>query len=90
MAELCAELNLLHCVDPFESSSVYGEVVYWRLHGRGGYFYTYTEDEIAWLAQQALAQTAAGKQRVCIFFNNTSMKNDALRLQSLLAACLPQ
>ncbi len=84
VADLCAEFNLLHCVDPFQTSSVYGDLVYWRLHGKGGYFYTYSQDEIAWLAQQAFAQIDAGRQRVCILFNNTSMKNDALSLQSIV------
>ncbi len=84
VADLCVEFNLLHCVDPFQTSSVYGDLVYWRLHGKGGYYYTYSQDEIAWLAQQAFAQIAAGRRRVCILFNNTSMKNDALRLQSLV------
>jgi hypothetical protein len=35
--DLCAEHNLIHCVDPFESEPVYGDNLYWRLHGRGSY-----------------------------------------------------
>ncbi len=81
---LCAEFNLVHCVDPFQTSSVYGDNVYWRLHGRGSYFYTYSGEEIEWLKQQALARIAEGSEGVSILFNNTSMKNDALRLQAAL------
>ena len=81
-----ARAECLHCVDPFQTSSVYGEMVYWRLHGRGSYFYIYSEDEIEWLKQQALVRIAEGSEGVSILFNNTSMKNDALRLQAALAA----
>src|SRR5581483_6821165 len=35
--DLCAEYQLIHCVDPFERASVYGDIRYWRLHGRGSY-----------------------------------------------------
>ena len=35
MRDFCAEYDLLHCVDPFETTSVHGDITYWRLHGRG-------------------------------------------------------
>jgi uncharacterized protein YecE (DUF72 family) len=85
VCDLCAEFDLVHCVDPFQGSSVHGEMVYWRLHGRGSYFYTYSEEEIEWLKQQALARITDRIERVCVLFNNTSMKNDATRLQAALA-----
>ena len=83
--DLCAEFNLVHCVDPFQTKSLYGDMEYW-LHGRGSYFYTYSEDEIDWLKHQIPARRAEGRELVSILFNNTSMKKDALRLQSALAA----
>ena len=82
--ELCAEFDLIHCVDPFQTGSVYGRMTYWRLHGRGSYFYAYSDDEIDWLKQQALEQIAAGKDKVSVLFNNTSMKTDGQRLQAAL------
>jgi len=44
--ELCEELNLVHCVDPFVRESVYGSIRYYRLHGIGGYRYRYTESDL--------------------------------------------
>ena len=48
--EICAAHGLLHCVDPFKSSSVFGAPLYWRLHGRGGYHYRYSDDELTELS----------------------------------------
>ena len=45
--ELCAEYDLIHCVDPFEAVSVHGDMRYWRLHGRGSYSYRYTDADLA-------------------------------------------
>ncbi len=82
---LCRDLELVHCVDPFQGQSVWGQAVYWRLHGRGNYRYRYTNEELLQLAswgQQALAQ---GKNPVIVMFNNTNMWEDALRFLRLWA-----
>ena len=75
--ELCGELNLLHCVDPFQSRSVYGTPFYWRLHGKGGYSYRYSDEEVAQLALRARQEQRPGY----VLFNNIWMKDDAARFQ---------
>lgn len=82
--ELCAECNLVHCVDPMKSTSVHGSMTYWRMHGRNSYFYTYSDEELAWLRVQAQERLALGQAPMYLFFNNTAMKSDALRLQAAL------
>lgn len=82
--ELCAEFELLHCVDPFTGASTYGRTVYWRLHGRGGYSYVYTDEELEWLKQQTSRCLAEGHGPVYILFNNVSMKPDSLRFVEML------
>ncbi len=77
---LCQELDLVHCVDPFERLPVHGDLVYFRLHGRGGYRYRYTDEELAQLREWC----ATGKETY-VLFNNVSMWEDALRFQALLA-----
>lgn len=77
--DLCAECELIHCVDPFEATSVYGEMRYWRLHGRGSYSYRYTDDDLINLRQML----ATRPQHGYLMFNNFSSKMDALRLRTL-------
>jgi uncharacterized protein YecE (DUF72 family) len=54
--DLCAECKLVHVVDPFQSDSVYGDGLYWRLHGRQGYRYRYTDEDLAELNEKLHAQ----------------------------------
>jgi len=90
IAELCQELNLIHAVDPFQRLPVTNEVAYFRLHGRGGYRYQYTDQELA-----QLAEWCAPYPTVYCLFNNTSMFEDALRFRELVrhrgyqTRCLP-
>ncbi|MDQ6677511.1 MAG: DUF72 domain-containing protein, partial [Acidobacteriota bacterium] len=74
--DLCAEFQLLHCVDPFARDRLHG-AGYWRLHGRGGYRYRYTDADL-----ERLAMMKARNNPVYIFFNNVWMKEDALRFQA--------
>ncbi len=76
---LCQELNLSHCVDPFKGKSVWGEMLYLRLHGIGGYSYSYSEEEL--LALRELIKDE--KRPVYVMFNNTNMFQDALRFRKL-------
>jgi uncharacterized protein YecE (DUF72 family) len=73
--DLCREFALLHCVDPFAAESVYGRTTYWRLHGRGGYNYVYTDEELDWLA----AEVRKKRGEVYVLFNNLAMAKDARR-----------
>jgi len=77
--DFCAEYDLLHCVDPFETTSVHGDIRYWRLHGRGSYSYRYTDADLT-LLRQMLAKRPRGGY---LMFNNFSSKADALRFQEL-------
>lgn len=78
LRELCEEFDLIDCVDPFERQSVHGELTYWRLHGRGGYSYRYSAEELTHL------EAALPAKPSFIFFNNIWMREDALRFQALL------
>ncbi len=79
--QLCGEFDLIDCVDPFQSQSVYGQTVYWRLHGRGSYSYRYSDEELAALREQASALLDAGRGPIYALFNNISSKDDALRFR---------
>ena len=76
--DLCAQSNLVHCVDPFESDPVYGTSLYWRLHGRSGYRYRYTDEDLTFLAAKLQAQVQATGPHY-VFFNNIYSKEDASR-----------
>ena len=77
--DLCAELDLVHCVDPLKAASVAGELVYYRLHGRTGYRYVHTEEDF----QQI--RSALREDRVnYVLFNNVQMAEDARRFVDFL------
>jgi uncharacterized protein YecE (DUF72 family) len=76
--DLCAENNLIHCVDPFESDPAYGNTLYWRLHGKAGYHYRYTDEDLAEL-QVKLHARANLRGPNYIMFNNIYSRQDALR-----------
>ena len=71
--ELCRELDLIHCVDPFHSQPHHGEIQYFRLHGVTGYQYQYNDGDLQRLKRWV------GNKETYVFFNNNSMKEDALR-----------
>lgn len=75
---LCRSLGLLHIVDPFKSKVAYGSIHYFRLHGRGGYRYKYSPEELLELREWA-------KERpTWVMFNNVYMLDDALRFSQIL------
>jgi uncharacterized protein YecE (DUF72 family) len=79
--DLCAANDLIHCVDPFIRESAYGKSLYWRLHGRDGYRYRYTEDDLAELATRLHGNTNPPGPNY-IMFNNMSSRDDALRFEA--------
>lgn len=83
VADLCRRLGLVHCVDPFAGRPVPREAVYFRLHGRGGYRYRYTDEELAWLRDLCREEAGKGTPVYCLF-NNVYMLEDALRFRELL------
>jgi len=76
---LCRRLDLIHCVDPFQRRSVWGEPAYFRLHGKGGYHYKYSGAELKEL--RALVKPF---REAYVLFNNTAMFDDARRFLALL------
>ncbi len=84
---LCGDLNLIHCIDPFKADPAALDTsgpIYWRLHGRGGYSYRYSDEDLQHLLRML---TTHSKQNgpAYILFNNIWMKDDALRFQTLLS-----
>jgi|FaiFalDrversion2_1042247.scaffolds.fasta_scaffold02858_1 uncharacterized protein YecE (DUF72 family) len=84
VAALCRELDLVHVVDPFQGRPLWGECAYFRLHGRGGYRYRYSDGELEELLALCRQQLARGRQPVYVLFNNTNMGEDAGRFLALL------
>jgi uncharacterized protein YecE (DUF72 family) len=77
--KLCQELALSPCLDPFGHSLFEGDFVYIRLHGKGGYRYTYSEGDLL-----ELSERVKSCPEVYIMFNNLMMYKDAQRLKNLL------
>ncbi|MBN2467210.1 MAG: DUF72 domain-containing protein [Deltaproteobacteria bacterium] len=76
--ELCEELRLIHCVDPFRNAPASDDRRYFRLQGINGYTYRYHDSELRWLRNRASEKPSY------VLFNNNSMQQDALRLLQLL------
>jgi uncharacterized protein YecE (DUF72 family) len=76
--DVCAANNLIHCVDPFKGDPVFGDGLYWRLHGKAGYRYRYTDEDLAELETKLQAQARLPGPNY-IMFNNIYSKQDALR-----------
>jgi uncharacterized protein YecE (DUF72 family) len=78
VVRLCKELGLIHCVDPFKNKALFGDIDYFRLHGIGGYQYTYRDDELKELKRKV------GGKPAYVMFNNSTMKEDAIRFIEIL------
>ena len=81
VARLCAELALVHVVDPFVTEAQTHSPTYFRLHGVTGSRHTYSDDELRWL----VTRIPAGGN-VYVMFNNLPRVGDAKRFISLIAA----
>jgi uncharacterized protein YecE (DUF72 family) len=75
---LCAELELIHCVDPMEKETLFGEPQYFRLHGGPGYRHQYTNKELEHIEDKAIYKNTY------VLFNNLDMRHDALAFASLI------
>ena len=76
--ELCEELQLIHCVDPFKDKPQYGDIQYFRLHGITDYAYCYTDADLQRLKEWTY------EKPTYLLFNNNWMKDDALRFIELM------
>ena len=78
---ICADNELIHCVDPFQADPAYGTSLYWRLHGKTGYRYRYTDEDLAELQTKWKAHGHVPGPNY-IMFNNMYSQQDALRYQA--------
>jgi uncharacterized protein YecE (DUF72 family) len=81
VARLCRDLGLTHVVDPFLRREVTTGRTYWRLHGRGSHYTSYTDDELATLKGQLPARGQA-----YVMFNNIPRVADARRFAQMTSA----
>lgn len=83
--ELCLNLDLVHCVDPFISNlAVERDVSYLRLHGYEGkrpYYHEYTSEELRNLLDKCLRLKSS---MVYCLFNNLQMLKNAMEFKELL------
>lgn len=74
VTSLCRELGLVHAVDPFIRPSLTPELTYWRLHGNGSHYASYTDDEL-----RQLHEWLVGGDDAYVMFNNIPRVADAKR-----------
>ena len=77
--ELCDELDLWHCVNPFQRPTITPDRCYYRLHGQPRWRYTYEDDEL-----MELISLLPKKKLSYVFFNNITMKDDAVRFRNIM------
>lgn len=86
VSRLCQDLDLLHCIDPFTFDRGETCAPYWRLHGRGGYSYRYSDADLDELVDMLHLCAGNDSSPQYIFFNNIWMKDDALRFEHRVRA----
>jgi uncharacterized protein YecE (DUF72 family) len=78
---ICRELDLIHVVDPFISAQTHGGIIYYRLHGKNGYRYRYTRDDL-----EMLTGFRQGEKICYVMFNNVYMFENATGFKELVRA----
>jgi uncharacterized protein YecE (DUF72 family) len=81
VGELCGELGLVHAVDPFQHAPVTSGLAYFRLHGRSGYRYRFTDSDLGQLMAVACRYASC-----YVLFNNISMFEDAGKFDRYIAS----
>jgi uncharacterized protein YecE (DUF72 family) len=76
--DLCEELDLWHVVDPFSERTTTPTRCYFRLHGRGGWRYTYEDAEL-----EELIYMLPEDRHSYVYFNNREMLTDAVRFREI-------
>jgi uncharacterized protein YecE (DUF72 family) len=79
LAELCADLDLVHVVDPMQTETATPEQTYYRLHGTTGSRHVHTDDEL-----RRLRDLVDGRPSPYVLFNNLPRVGDAQRFLALL------
>lgn len=77
--KLCDRLELIYCIDPFKNKPYQQNIGYFRLHGKGGYKYRYTDSEL-----KELKNLSSKYPRVYCMFNNVYMWEDSLRFRKTI------
>ena len=80
VGNLCAELDLVHVVDPMHAETVTPDRTYYRLHGTSGSRHVHTDAEL-----RRLRDLVADRPSPYVMFNNLPRTGDAERFQALLA-----
>jgi uncharacterized protein YecE (DUF72 family) len=80
--KICRDFDLWHCVDPFVRRTLTLDQCYYRLHGIGGYRYTYEEGEL-----EELVSLLPEDKLSYVFFNNNVMFDDAVRFKKVVENC---
>jgi len=70
--DLCCELGLIHCVDPFDRMPLYGQYQYFRLHGGTRYRHHYSKEELEHLKDMV------GDKQSYVLFNNINVAYNLL------------
>ncbi|HWL74635.1 MAG TPA: DUF72 domain-containing protein [Burkholderiaceae bacterium] len=81
VARLCAELALVHVVDPFVTDAQTRSPTYFRLHGVTGSRHVYSDEELRWLMTRIPVEGD-----VYVMFNNLPRVGDAKRFINLIEA----
>ena len=77
VAQLCRELDLVHCVNPLVAETVTEGFAYFRLHGVTGYGYRHSDADLA-----RLLEICRGFEEAWVLFNNVAMVEDAERFRA--------
>lgn len=77
--DICEELDLWDCVNPFARRTTTPDRCYYRLHGQPRWRYTYEDDEL-----YELATLIPTDRLAYVFFNNITMRQDAERFIHVL------
>jgi uncharacterized protein YecE (DUF72 family) len=78
IGELCEELGLVHAVDPFAEQAVTTGMGYFRLHGRQGFRYQYSDTDL-----MQLLRSCESRDPCYVLFNNASMLADSQKFLRL-------
>ena len=83
--KFCADLGLVHSVDPFASEPATSGLAYFRLHGSPpgprNYNYTYTDADL-----ERLLAICREYDDAFVLFNNVTLHADAVRFRRLVGA----
>jgi uncharacterized protein YecE (DUF72 family) len=77
--KICNDLGLWHVVDPFARPTTTPDRCYYRLHGIPRWRYTYEDSEL-----EELVSLLPDDRLSYVFFNNITMRDDAIRFEKIL------